>query len=575
LSDKDVINKTCYALAIVAVFLGLTSRASADDPAAPGDIRGVTTFKPGTEPLPEIQVVVQNITERTQTSVTAGSDGAFRVGNLKPGKYQLTALAEGFEGPTTEVDVSPGESAHVEFALTKSAEGVASTTAPHAQAGSLFKRLAKIYWDDWHDRSPSGPEAAYRGYPAPVTNPPFPFTVWPYGGSPVMGQPNSGPPPLMQALYNGPNGDAWKASNVQIYGWTNTGVNFSTSTNGRFANAPAAYAQISNSIQLDQFSLYIERVPDTVQTEHFDWGFRLTQIYGMDYRFTTQKGIFSNQLLGKDASYGYDPVMAYVDLYFPHVADGLNVRIGRYISLPDIEAQLAPNNYTYTHSLTYTYDCYTQDGINGTFKFGKHWLWQVGLSAGCDAAPWTSDAKLTGNTCLGYTWRNGGSEIYGCANSINDGKYAYNNLAAYYLTWYQKINAKWHMDTESWYQYMKQTPSIFGPIPAETNSNGAYCNPGQDRCFAPEWAIVNYVEREFNKKDYLSIRNEYFDDIKGQRTGYKTKYSEHMIGWGHWIGTSLLTRPEISFLHSYDMPAFSTGTKNSQFMFAGDLIWFY
>jgi hypothetical protein len=46
--------------------------------------------------------------------------------------------------------------------------------------------------------------------------------------------------------------------------------------------------------------------------------------------------------------------MAYIDLYFPQVADGLNVRIGRYISLPDIEAQLAPNNYTYTHSLTYT-----------------------------------------------------------------------------------------------------------------------------------------------------------------------------------------------------------------------------
>jgi len=42
------------------------------------------------------------------------------------------------------------------------------------------------------------------------------------------------------------------------------------------------------------------------------------------------------------------------------------VRIGRYISLPDIEAQLAPNNYTYSHSLLYTFDCYTQTGVTAT-----------------------------------------------------------------------------------------------------------------------------------------------------------------------------------------------------------------
>jgi Putative beta-barrel porin-2, OmpL-like. bbp2 len=92
-----------------------------------------------------------------------------------------------------------------------------------------------------------------------------------------------------------------------------------------------------------------ERQPDTVQKDHFDWGFRITNLYGIDYRFTTAKGYFSHQLLGKNYEYGDDLVMAYVDLYFPQVAAGMNVRLGRYISLPDIEAQLAPNNYTYSH----------------------------------------------------------------------------------------------------------------------------------------------------------------------------------------------------------------------------------
>jgi hypothetical protein len=33
----------------------------------------------------------------------------------------------------------------------------------------------------------------------------------------------------------------------------------------------------------------VERLPDTVQNTHFDFGFHLTALYGIDYRFTTSK----------------------------------------------------------------------------------------------------------------------------------------------------------------------------------------------------------------------------------------------------------------------------------------------
>jgi hypothetical protein len=39
-----------------------------------------------------------------------------------------------------------------------------------------------------------------------------------------------------------------------------------------------------------------------VQNDHFDWGFRVTQLYGVDYRFTTANGYFSQQLLKKTTS---------------------------------------------------------------------------------------------------------------------------------------------------------------------------------------------------------------------------------------------------------------------------------
>ena len=397
----------------------------------------------------------------------------------------------------------------------------------------------------------------------------------------------------MQAIWSGPDGDAWKRSGVQIYGWLNAGCNVSTSNKSRYANFPEAYAEVSNACLPDQQVLYIERQPDTVQTDHFDWGFRFTQLYGLDYRFTTAKGYFSNQLLGKNLEYGYDLVMAYVDLNFPQVADGMNVRVGRYISLPDIEAQLAPNNYTYSHSLLYTFDAYTQTGINTTTKLSEHWMLQLGLSAGNDVAPWIGapNAKPTFNGCVAYTWQEGRDNHYACLNSFNSGKYAYNNVQSVYYTWFHKFGSSaWHSGTEWWYMWEKQVPNIGPSAPSGsaslliTGANGAFCNnPMALTCTASEEAVVNYVERQFGKRDYLTIRNEFFDDMQGQRTGTKTRYSEHLLGWGHWIGTTILLRPELRLEHSYDRPAYDSpclpcgapGTKKTQLTLASDAIFFF
>jgi hypothetical protein len=523
-------------------------------------------------PLEGATVTATNADSQANRTAASKPDGTYEISDVDPGVYSVTAQMKGYRDFTvSSLEITPGSKAVADITMVPENNFPQTTQMP----SGFWRRFAQAYKDDWHPIAPPGPDPPFRGDPAPVSNPPFPFTVWPYGGSPVIGQPNTMLPPLMAAIYNGPGGEAWQASKIQVYGWADVGFNVSSSNKGKFANAPAAYMVDPNSIQLDQAALYIERVPDTVQTEHFDWGFRVTGIYGMDYRYTTSKGVFSNQLLGQNNLYGFDPVMVYADLYFPQVAQGMNVRIGRYVSLPDIEAQLAPNNYTYSHSLTYVYDCYTQEGINVTTKLSDHWMLQTGLSAGCDTALWTKDAKPTGTVCLNYSWRTMQDDIYACANSINSSKYAYNNLSAYYLTWYHKINKNWHFDTEAWYQYEKDVPSIFGSVPVETGANGAWCAPGEQACFAPEWAITNYVERQFGKHDTLSIRNEYFDDIKGQRTGYKTRYTEHMVSWNHWIGSTIVFRPEVRFERAYNNAAYDNGTKKNQFVVSGDVIWFF
>ncbi len=91
-------------------------------------------------------------------------------------------------------------------------------------------------------------------------------------------RPSSVDSPLMAALGNTAAGQALNDSHIQVYGWVNAGGNLSTNT-VRGGNAPAAYDYNPNTVQLDQAVLYIERLPDTVQKDHVDWGFRLAPIY--------------------------------------------------------------------------------------------------------------------------------------------------------------------------------------------------------------------------------------------------------------------------------------------------------
>jgi hypothetical protein len=432
--------------------------------------------------------------------------------------------------------------------------------------GNFFQRLVEFYKRDWNGSFQGGAQPVRRIPPAPLDAPPFPNSDWNYGGAPVIGAPDTNVYPLMEA-WNG------NKSKVKVYGWVEPSLNISTSKNTLF---PSGYNIFDNRVVLDQGVLYVERMVDTVQTDHVDWGFHITGFYGVDYRFTTAKGWLSQQLLKYNRQYGFDPMLEYADLYVPQVADGMTIRVGRYLSIPDIEAQLAPNNYIFSHSLLYSFDPFTQTGILTTVKINDRWLVQAGFSAGNDIAPWATDAKPSLAACVSYTFNRGNDNLYPCVSGINSGKYGYNNVQLVVTTWYHRFNKSWHMATESWYMYQRDVPSVTpglsNPLPTEPNANGAFCTVGVLKCFAPEWAIVNYLQKEFSTKNFVSIRTDFLNDLKGQRTGFQTKYSENTLMWGHWVGTTVLFRPELRFEHSYDVPAYDGGIRNSQFTFSMDVI---
>jgi hypothetical protein len=435
-----------------------------------------------------------------------------------------------------------------------------------SSGGNFFRRLGHFYGQDWAGTLPAAPPVTRRALDAPLDSSPFPSSDWGYGGSPLIGVPDSNVYPLMTAL-------KLQNSRTKIYGWIAPSFNYSTSGTNNF---PVSYDVFPNSIVLNQAVIYVERLPDTVQKKHFDFGYHFTALYGNDYRFTTAKDYFSQQLLQKNRRYGFDPVLEYADLYFP-VKEGLNIRVGRFLSVPGIEAQLAPNNYNMTHSLLYSIDPFTDTGIFATLKLSKQWLVQLGLSAGHDVALWSDDRKASGIACINYSTATNHDNFYACANGINDGKYAYNNLQHYDMTWYHRFNAKWHMATEAWYMYEREVPNVAGnvanPTPIETGANGAMCAAGQLRCTAPEYAIVNYINREISPKLAVGFRSDLLNDKKGQRTGIAGKYTENTLYATKYIGSTVLLRPEIRFDHSWDRRGYNVGTARNQFFVGADLIY--
>src|SRR5262249_14419929 len=105
-----------------------------------------------------------------------------------------------------------------------------------------------------------------------------------------------------------------------------------------------------------------------------------------------------------------------------------------------------------------------------------------------------------------------------------------------------------------YHMYGRNIPG-FGPPDTAGNAT-----PGS----AGEFGIVNYVNIELDPSNMISVRNEWYNDEKGQRTGYATKYTSHTVGLTHWLSPDIEIRPEIRYEHSYDVPAYDGGKKSNQ-----------
>jgi Putative beta-barrel porin-2, OmpL-like. bbp2 len=464
----------------------------------------------------------------------------------------------------------------------------AQQAVPNAKKGDVFSSdkdntaadvTAKTADSEAQQEPSPSPSPASTESESPRRAQPAPFDgVFPgaeYLG-PVIGVSDTDPVwPLTKALWDA--SPALKKAKIKAYGWFNPGFTVSTSDN---SNQPLSYAIVPNKLEMDQAVLRFERVPDTAQTDHVDWGFRFTTFYGIDYRWTTAQGWFSEQLLGRNSLYGADPVEVYGLVYFPKVAKGMVLKFGRFISPPDIEAQLAPDNYLFTHSLMFDYDAYTNTGIQASIMLNKQWTIQLGFHAGKDAAPWAKGAHPSAQAMVRWVSKSNNDSIYGGIANLNNGKFKgnFDNSQQFNVTWSHRFNQKGTILTMTEAYYLYQRDALVGGSVISGPPRSFFTNVGAG-AFLPGLShtggIVNYTAFKLSNKDFLTIRPlDFIFDGRGQRSGFDTTLGSWTIGWTHRFSDQLSIRPEFRHERSFakGVTPYDNGTRKTQTVFAMDAI---
>jgi hypothetical protein len=390
---------------------------------------------------------------------------------------------------------------------------------------------------------------------------------------------------------------------IRTYGWLDAGIELSTS---KHSNYPLSYNDVPNDPQIDQAIFRIDKEPDTVQQDHFDWGFRLTNLYGVDYRYTTMEGVLSNQLLLRNQTNGYDPVEVYAVGYFPRFGQGTTLQVGRYISPPDIEANLAPQNFLYTHSLMFTFDCYTQMGALFTTMLSKTWTIMYGLNFDTDTAAWDpSEHFPTGLLLARYvTPSNRNSVLFG-VDAINASQqfktwtkgtyiqqstgevlpmtWGHDNLQQFNVTWSHVFNSGFQNQFETYYLYSlnayeggtinNYNVATGGPVYLGAGGGPGTFLPGMSNALG----VVDYLEYHYAPNSFLSFRTDYLNDPRGWRSGFPTAYGSLTLGVTHHFANNFEIRPEVREERAFrgGITPYDNGTRAYQSEFGMDGIVFF
>jgi hypothetical protein len=311
----------------------------------------------------------------------------------------------------------------------------------------------------------------------------------------------------------------------------------------------------ANDYLLQQNWLRLERPVVTSGTTEPSFGFRSDTILpGSDYRFTTARGLFSGQLTannGQPNLYGIDPIQFYGEAYFPTVARGLDIKVGRFFAQYGVEANDAVSNALLSHSYCFIYDPFTHTGVLTTTQLTPAWSVQAGLVLGSDVFIDPADEPtFIGSVKWVQSDQRNSVQLAVIAGSgrFNQAR-AFHNPEVLDLVFVHKINSRLTYTFESLLGYTTHVPDI---------GTAWWGGP------------TSYLTYDFGPRLSGTTRLEFFDDAQGQRTGFPGLYTALTAGLAFRPRKDLIFRPELRFDYNEESRPFDN--RHGLFTAAADVI---
>ena len=140
------------------------------------------------------------------------------------------------------------------------------------------------------------------------------------------------------------------------------------------------------------------------------------------------------------------------------------------------------------------------------------------------------------------------------------------------MIWTHRFSEKFFVQTETYYAYQFNAriggTCIFGPSEPYAIAGCGAIIPG----YSSSIALVNYVEYQTSERQYWSLRNDYFNDFQGQRSGFATSYFGWTLGSTFLFTPQIKIRPEFRYNMSTSLQPFDNGRKGQIFLGLIDLL---
>ncbi len=316
---------------------------------------------------------------------------------------------------------------------------------------------------------------------------------------------------------------------LRLSGWTEVSFTGSTDTHDQL---PMGFNYRANNFLLQQNWLRFERPVVTSGTTEPTFGFRSDTILpGSDYRFTVARGLFSGQLTadnGQPNEYGIDPVQFYGEAYFPTIARGLDLKVGRTFTQYGAESIDAVSDVLASHSYSFIYDPFTQTGVLATLQLTDAWSVQLAAILGPDVF---IDPASSPYSAFSVKWAPpDGRDSVLFAGILGSGRFnvgrQFNNPNILDLVYTHAFDARLSYSLDSIWGYQTNVPDV-----------------GTAKWFS----AANYLTYRVTPQLSATARLELFDDVDGNRTGFKGLYTALTTGLNFKPRPGVVFRPELRY----------------------------